>query len=364
MRYSDVGNMTANEHYARVGEKQGRNIRCVHFFTDFQSERYLKRYTELGDMYGRSDKPAWKAGKQHWYNNGSKQAPALSIDISYESERPFKCADYDGDCSCPGRVHMGLKFRPDTGAEITTLDDLSDWKKGESWNKDRTTNTKVTCAKNNFKKKGKKIWRHKKADDLQCFCEPVPKPDPYHCAKEGGVCSCPKGSNVFYGMRFQEYTNKLANFEQMSEWEFTGAKAPNSGEIQCVDSSFTGGSFLPGFEKDCYCDNQGVTTPEMLEDEIWYWDGVIEEHEAAEAQARAEAEAEAARIAAAQEAAALKAQIAEQEAKIHEAEAKYKAAIAAAEAKAKADAAQAEADAAAAAAAEAAREKQLAEEVK
>ena len=27
-RYTDVTNMTANEHYARVGEIQGRNIRC------------------------------------------------------------------------------------------------------------------------------------------------------------------------------------------------------------------------------------------------------------------------------------------------------------------------------------------------
>lgn len=32
-RYTDVTNMTANEHYARVGEKQGRNIRCQYFMT-------------------------------------------------------------------------------------------------------------------------------------------------------------------------------------------------------------------------------------------------------------------------------------------------------------------------------------------
>lgn len=32
-RYSDIGNMTANEHYARVGQKQGRNINCQDFMT-------------------------------------------------------------------------------------------------------------------------------------------------------------------------------------------------------------------------------------------------------------------------------------------------------------------------------------------
>jgi len=32
-RYTDVGNMTSNEHYARVGEKQGRNVNCLPFMT-------------------------------------------------------------------------------------------------------------------------------------------------------------------------------------------------------------------------------------------------------------------------------------------------------------------------------------------
>lgn len=32
-RYTDIVNMSANEHYARVGEKQGRNIRCQYFMT-------------------------------------------------------------------------------------------------------------------------------------------------------------------------------------------------------------------------------------------------------------------------------------------------------------------------------------------
>lgn len=49
----------------------------------------------------------------------------------------------------------------------------------------------------------------------------------------------------------------------------------------------------------------------MVDDEIWYWEDVVAEHEAAEAMARAEAEAEAARAEAAAQAIALNAQIAE-----------------------------------------------------
>lgn len=106
-------------------------------------------------MFGRNDnKQTVKAGREHWYKNGSQQTPPLNIDVNYEDEKPFKCADYGGDCSCPGRVHLGLKFRRDNGDEITTFDGLKDWKKGEKWHQDKSY-TSLSCTKNNFKKKGK-----------------------------------------------------------------------------------------------------------------------------------------------------------------------------------------------------------------
>lgn len=59
-RYSDIpANMTANEHYARYGEREGRNIRCAHFMTNFMAKRYLGRYSALGNEFGREGKEAF-----------------------------------------------------------------------------------------------------------------------------------------------------------------------------------------------------------------------------------------------------------------------------------------------------------------
>lgn len=355
-RYTDLNGMDPNEHYARIGQKQGRNIRCVYFFTLFQSERYLKRYTALGNEMGRSNKEAWRAGKDHWYNNGSKQVPPLDISVTYQIEKPYKCADYNGECKCPGRVHFGLKKRLDNGEDITTLEQMADWKKSERL---EGKMTKVDCNKHAMKKKGKTIWKDQEKDDLQCFCEPHVKPDPFHCAGEGEVCKCPKGS-VFYGAKFVPGTSKLNNFEQMQESEYAVARAGRNGEVTCQASSFVGGSLLPGFEKDCYCDDQGIVDPEVVKEDIMYWEGVLEEQEAAAAEARAEAEAEAARAAAAAETAALKAELEAEKAKVKAAQERFAKAQEEAKAKAEEQAAKDKAEAAAAAAAEAAREKELA----
>lgn len=166
-------------------------------------------------MYGRGNskthknKEAAKAGREHWFNNGSKQSPPLDIKPSYESEKPTKCADYGGECSCPGRVHFGLKKRIDNGDEITTLEDMLNWMQGTKLD---GAVTKVKCSRNNFKKDKMKLWKNVTDEDLQCMCEPHNKPDPYQCAGEGDICQCPKGK-VFYGAKFQEGTSKLNNFE-------------------------------------------------------------------------------------------------------------------------------------------------------
>ena len=108
---------------------------------------------------------AAKAGREHWYNNGSQQVPPLDIKPSTSEETPFKCADYGGDCKCKGRVHFGLKVRPDNGDEITTLEDLTDWMKGSYMNKQGKI-TDVECRRSNFKKNRKGLWKDKSNDDL------------------------------------------------------------------------------------------------------------------------------------------------------------------------------------------------------
>lgn len=83
----------------------------------------------------------------------------MDIKPIYESEKPYKCADYGGECKCPGRVHFGLKKRLDNGEDIKTLEGLMDWMKGEELNKQGGL-TKVDCKRNNFKKKDiGKIWK-------------------------------------------------------------------------------------------------------------------------------------------------------------------------------------------------------------
>ena len=158
------------------------------------SYRYLNRYSDLGNKFGRgnskthSNKEAARAGREHWYNNGSKQSPPLDIKPYYESEKPTKCADFGGECSCPGRIHFGLKKRLDTGEEITTLEGMLDWKQGMKMQGDVT---KLKCTRNNFKRDKKKLWKNVTDEDLQCMCEPHNKPDPFQCAGEGQMCMCP-----------------------------------------------------------------------------------------------------------------------------------------------------------------------------
>lgn len=219
--------------------------------------------------------------------------------------------------------------------------------------------TEATCNRNNFKKDKKKIWKGTPNDDLQCFCEPHNKPDPFHCAGEGEVCQCPKG-NVFFGAKFEPGTAKLNTFKGMMEQEYTALSKPKGGEVLCAAESFVGGHRLPGFVKDCYCDDKGTVDESVVTDEITYWEGVAEEEAAMEAEAAAEAQAEAARVAAAQETAAMKAEVEAAKIKIKAAEERYKKAQEDAKRKAEEQAAKDAADAAAAAAAEAAKEKELA----
>lgn len=84
-------------------------------------------------MFGRQGKASFNKAREHWYNNGSKQNPPLSLRISYEPENPYKCSDYGGECDCPGRIHFGHKKRLDNGDEITTLNVLKDFNTKTKW---------------------------------------------------------------------------------------------------------------------------------------------------------------------------------------------------------------------------------------
>lgn len=86
--------------------------------------RYLDRYWEIGDKFGRNGRASVKLAKEHWYNNGSQQSPKLSMSPNYPEEEAYKCADENDGCACNGRVHYGLRVRPDNGEEIETFQGL------------------------------------------------------------------------------------------------------------------------------------------------------------------------------------------------------------------------------------------------
>lgn len=240
------------------------------------------------------------------------------------------------------------------------MKEMLDFKQGTKY-EGKGKITEAKCRKQNFKNKHGKLnsfLKSKDADQLQCFCEPDPVPEPYHCAAEGEVCQCPNG-NVFFGERYNVGEATIMPFQTMLQHEWTVAKAGRSGKVNCSASSFTGGNPEPGYDMDCYCDQHQVVSNAEVEDQIYYWEGVIEEELAMEAEARAEAEAEAARVAAAEENAALKAELAAAEERIKQAQANFLAEQAAAAQAAAAAEAQRKADEAADAAADAARQKEL-----
>lgn len=82
-RYSDLGDMTPIEHYLEVGQEQSRQYQCGNFMTWMMAARYLDRYWEIGDKFGRNGKSSVKMAREHWYNNGSMQSPKLSMAPNY-----------------------------------------------------------------------------------------------------------------------------------------------------------------------------------------------------------------------------------------------------------------------------------------
>lgn len=131
----------------------------------------------------------------------------------------------------------------------------------------------------------------------QCFCEPMPKYEPYHCSEDGGQCSCKKG-RVFYGAKYKPGNGtKMASFEDVTNSQFAVVDANNTDYVACDPSSFEGVDPVPGVDKECYCDDQKKVDEDLVKNTIEYWRGLAAEKAAREAQAKADAEAEAAEAA-------------------------------------------------------------------
>ena len=99
---------------------------------------------------GHKGDSAFADARDHWYNNGSKASPPLSIKNSYPTDAPYKCSDYGKECHCPGRIHFGHKKRLDTGDEITELKDLMNFNVFTKW--EEGFELHISCDRHSFKK--------------------------------------------------------------------------------------------------------------------------------------------------------------------------------------------------------------------
>lgn len=116
-RYDDLNGTDPETHYFETGKDQGRYYHCGDIMTWFMASRYLDRYPELGDKFGRSGAPSMKLAIHHWQTNGTYAKPPLDHSPRYPEEEPYKCADEGEQCKCKGRIHMGMRIRPDNGSE-------------------------------------------------------------------------------------------------------------------------------------------------------------------------------------------------------------------------------------------------------
>jgi hypothetical protein len=41
--------------------------------------------------------------------------------LNAPEEEPYKCADEGEECQCKGKIHMGMRIRPDDGSEVETF---------------------------------------------------------------------------------------------------------------------------------------------------------------------------------------------------------------------------------------------------
>jgi len=114
------------------------------------------------------------------------------------------------------------------------------------------------CKESQFSKEGGKFGKNKKEfKDLtkQCWCEPEPEYEPYHCSADGGQCSC-KNGNVFYGIKNVPGTDRIASWDDVSVNDMAVVEANKTDYVECSPESFGDTDPQPGIEKECYCDDR------------------------------------------------------------------------------------------------------------
>jgi len=90
-RYSDLGGKPAQQHYAEIGEKEGRNPYCAPQLTQLQALRYAWRYADVNNQTNyRNERLVGKTAKEHYRTIGFKEKRDMTPVKGFESD---KCAD-------------------------------------------------------------------------------------------------------------------------------------------------------------------------------------------------------------------------------------------------------------------------------
>ena len=236
-RYSDVEG-DAREHYANIGEKQGRNPNCGIELTLYQAQKYIDRNPDLQNMYGVGGKFAQQKAIENYTDWGYFH----DKNIAYEDwDQPWYCGEidpanpnYSVTCGCEGRLWFGPVKDQITGERLQGLTEMRKWKTQSKEVSDWTD-----CSVAGL---GGDPWPGKKK---QCWCETKPQKVPSRCAYDGGNCMC--NGAVFYGaLDLEGWGTSPVDFWGMSNNQWTAQNANNTGNVTCSPSTFEDTDPLPG----------------------------------------------------------------------------------------------------------------------
>jgi hypothetical protein len=247
-RYPTDVNSTVDprQHFANIGQAQGRLSTCSKTLTSFESQRYLDKNPSLQRKFGRGTPggPALVQANQHFMGIGYKDPSFISGRDEYTE--PWFCGATEyTNCQCKGTMYMGPLKRPDNNATIKNFDEMRYWKTVVKDNtNDWTMCSSVGMGGDPFPGAAK-----------QCWCEPAPQYEPTPCANDGEACLC-NGLVAFGVKNSPDDPSKIASFYDMTAVAFAINDANNTQSVHCSSSSFEMADPLPSGSKQCFCDEK------------------------------------------------------------------------------------------------------------
>lgn len=195
-RYADVKAGKAIEYYDQTWsikghEAEGRLGECALPLTDYEAQRYLNKFPELQQKFGRGGKKSLDLAKNHWANLGWNDKKFQAA-VNY-TDAAWKCGDAPNvECKCHGTLWIGAKERLDDDKPIKSWENFREFAHVAKVGIEPGTPT--MCNSHSF---GKDLLPGK---DLSCWCEDKPLYEANICAEDGENCMC--DGFVAYGLKY------------------------------------------------------------------------------------------------------------------------------------------------------------------